>query len=188
MIIPTLRGYEINSQSPKGYHITQLAMDIMCITEAFGIEKFHLVGHDWGAVIAYTLSVYFPSNVKSLTSVAVPPQFSKNDKALQEHPGQLVNSWYMFFFQLPFLPEFLISKGYLIPTLYKHWSPNYEWKDTQHLKEVLETLEMPGVAVSKHSHIRKQSSFFIDLRLIISRQQQFNIIEKIFRTCSVYQC
>ena len=70
-VAPTLRGYEPSSQPADGdYHIVRMAEDL-------GGEPVHLVGHDWGAVIAYVAAALAPDRLRSLTTLAIP------------HPGRL---------------------------------------------------------------------------------------------------
>lgn len=69
------------------------------------------MGHDWGAVIAWSLGIYYPSFVDKLVICNVPHP-GVFTKYLKNHRSQLRKSWYMFFFQLPFLPEFFTKLGH----------------------------------------------------------------------------
>ena len=81
--------------------------DILALCLCLGCERMFLVGHDWGAVVAWALAAVHPDKVRQLVILNVPhpaimPQF------LFTYPRQLLRSWYMFFFQMPRLPELLL--------------------------------------------------------------------------------
>ncbi|KAM4887456.1 epoxide hydrolase 3 [Thomomys bottae] len=105
-----LRGYG-PSDAPKdvGCYSTDLLMaDIQDVILGLGYSKCVLVGHDFGAVLAWNFSVYFPSMVERMVIVSGPPKFVFQEYSLR-HVGQLFKSKYMFLFQLPWLPEKLLS-------------------------------------------------------------------------------
>jgi len=106
VIVPDQRGYNL-SDKPKGvksYDVFTLVDDIIGLTDALGYEKVNLVGHDWGAVVAWTLAIKYPERLQRLGIMNVPhPAVMK--KFLQRDFEQFRRSWYVFFFQLPWLPE-----------------------------------------------------------------------------------
>ncbi|XP_048198425.1 epoxide hydrolase 3 isoform X2 [Perognathus longimembris pacificus] len=105
-----LRGYG-PSDAPKDvdcYTTEQIMADIQDIILGLGYSKCVLVGHDFGATLAWNFSVYFPSLVDRMVIVSSPPKFVFQEYALH-HVGQLFRSKYMFLFQLPWLPEKLLS-------------------------------------------------------------------------------
>ncbi|GAA4678063.1 alpha/beta fold hydrolase [Gordonia humi] len=110
-LAPTQRGYSPRAR-PRGrwnYRISELAADVVALIERLGTGPVHVVGHDWGAVVAWSVAADRPDLVRTLTTVSVP------------HPGAFIRSlfrsrqwlmsWYMYFFQLPWLPEFLITRA-----------------------------------------------------------------------------
>lgn len=106
VIIPDQRGYNL-SDKPKGvknYRISTLVDDIIGLIDALEYEKVNLVGHDWGAVVAWMLASKYPQRLHRLSIMNVPhPAVMK--RFLQRDLEQLRRSWYVFFFQLPWLPE-----------------------------------------------------------------------------------
>jgi len=106
VIIPDQRGYNL-SDKPKGiknYRISTLVDDIVGLIDALEYEKVNLVGHDWGAVVAWTLANTYPERLHRLSIMNAPhPAVVK--RFLQRDLEQLRRSWYIFFFQLPWLPE-----------------------------------------------------------------------------------
>ena len=110
VIVPDQRGYNLSSK-PAGlaaYALTELVSDVIAIADQLGREKIFLAGHDWGAAVAWSAALLHPQRVAKLAVLNVPHP-SVMRKFLSTHPRQLLRSWYMFFFQLPWLPEALFS-------------------------------------------------------------------------------
>ena len=101
------RGYSPGAR-PKGaehYHITELTNDVIAIANQLGFEAFHLVGHDWGAVVSWNVAMQHPKRLNSLTALAIPHTGVFFD-AVRNHPEQQQRSGYMKTFQKPFLVEY----------------------------------------------------------------------------------
>ena len=110
VIVPDQRGYNL-SDKPKGvnnYDVYTLVEDIIGLIDALGYEKVNLVGHDWGAVVAWTLAIKYPERLHKLSILNVPhPAVMK--RFLTRDFEQMRRSWYIFFFQLPWIPERFMS-------------------------------------------------------------------------------
>ncbi|XP_017906784.1 PREDICTED: epoxide hydrolase 3 isoform X1 [Capra hircus] len=105
-----LRGYG-SSDAPKDvdcYTMDLLMADIQDVILGLGYSKCILVAHDWGALLAWNFSIYYPSLVERMVVVSAPPMSVYQDYSLH-HIGQFFRSNYMFLFQLPWLPEKLLS-------------------------------------------------------------------------------
>jgi pimeloyl-ACP methyl ester carboxylesterase len=105
-----LRGYN-DSDKPKdvsAYQISELVNDIKGVIQGLGYESCILVGHDWGGMIAWYLAYTYPQLVDKLIVMNIPHP-AKFTEALRSNPQQLLRSWYIFFFQLPLLPELLFQ-------------------------------------------------------------------------------
>jgi pimeloyl-ACP methyl ester carboxylesterase len=105
VVAPDMRGYNLSSK-PSGiasYKSEAVAKDIADLIRHLGEESAVLVGHDWGAAVAWFVAMEHPEVVKRLVIVNVPHP----KRMLQglRTPRQIRKSWYMFFFQLPFIPE-----------------------------------------------------------------------------------
>lgn len=104
------RGYSPGAR-PEGrraYRLDLLSADVVALIERIGTGPVHLVGHDWGAAVAWVLAAARPDLVRTLTAVSVP------------HPGafvrsmlsslQAAHSYYMLLFQFPRLPEWVARR------------------------------------------------------------------------------
>ena len=110
VIVPDQRGYNLSSKpsAVAAYALTELVSDVMAIADQLGQEKIFLAGHDWGAAAAWSAALLHPQRIARLVVLNVPHP-SVMRKFLSTHPRQLLRSWYMFLFQLPWLPEALFS-------------------------------------------------------------------------------
>lgn len=106
VIVPDQRGYNLSDKplGAKHYRVDELVKDVIGVIDALGYEKVNLVGHDWGAVVAWTLAIKYSQRLHKLSIMNVPhPAVMK--RFLTRDLEQLRRSWYVFFFQLPWLPE-----------------------------------------------------------------------------------
>jgi len=111
VIIPDQRGYNL-SDKPAGianYSIDLLARDVVGVLDNVAGSKAFVVGHDWGAAVSWYLAARYSDRIHrtAMLSVPHPRVFIKN---LIMNPAQLRKSWYMFLFQLPWLPEFIVRR------------------------------------------------------------------------------
>ncbi|MEP7050116.1 MAG: alpha/beta hydrolase [Pseudomonadota bacterium] len=105
-----LPGYGESERLPNvlDYRAALVAADIAGLIRALELPSVHVLGHDWGGTLAYCLAAEHPELVKGLIVLnAGHPELFRT--ALQ-HYEQLRRSWYMFLFQLPWLPEWLLQR------------------------------------------------------------------------------
>jgi len=118
VIVPDQRGYN-RSSKPSGvsaYTLTELISDVIAIADQLGQDKIFLAGHDWGAAVGWSAALLHPQRVAKLVVVNGPhPAVMR--RFLSTRLRQLLRSRYMFFFQLPWLPEAVFSAiGFRIGT------------------------------------------------------------------------
>jgi pimeloyl-ACP methyl ester carboxylesterase len=109
VVAPDLRGYN-ESDKPEdvsAYRMTELVNDVKGIIETLGNGRCVLVGHDWGGAIAWSTAYAHPDLIEKLIILNLPHPAKFASGLLT--PQQLLRSWYIFFFQVPFLPELLIQ-------------------------------------------------------------------------------
>jgi epoxide hydrolase 4 len=110
VVVPDQRGYNL-SDKPKGagsYDIDQLAADVIGIADHLGHKTFDIAGHDWGAAVGWWLAGQSAGRVRRLVALNAPHPAVWME-AIHNNPAQRRKSWYVRFFQMPFLPEFLIG-------------------------------------------------------------------------------
>ena len=104
------RGYNLSSKpvAVSDYAAPLLTRDVVCVADQLGCERFYLAGHDWGAAVAWALALQYPQRLHKLAIINVPhPAVMMH--TLRTNPRQWLRSWYMLFFQLPWLPETALS-------------------------------------------------------------------------------
>jgi pimeloyl-ACP methyl ester carboxylesterase len=109
-LAPDLRGYSPGAR-PSGrraYAGELLAADVAALLERVG-RPVHLVGHDWGSAVGWYVAASRPDLLLSWTAVSVPHPAAF--MASMTRSTQLLKSWYMGFFQLPVLPELLLTRA-----------------------------------------------------------------------------
>ena len=110
VLAPDQRGYNTSDkpQAVSAYSIDTLADDVAELIKSTGRTQANVVGHDWGAAVAWWLAIQHPQLVKRLSILNLPhPKVLT--RALTRSGRQLLKSWYAFSFLLPKIPEFLLS-------------------------------------------------------------------------------
>ncbi|HVF25044.1 MAG TPA: alpha/beta hydrolase [Anaerolineales bacterium] len=109
VIVPDQRGYNLSDKPEvvKAFSMDELVKDVIGLIDALGYEKVNLVGHDWGAAVAWVVANQYAERLHRLGILNVPhPEVMK--RFLKRDLEQLRRSWYILFFQLPWLPEALM--------------------------------------------------------------------------------
>lgn len=100
------RGYN-RSGKPAGaasYDLDVLASDVLEFAEQFGLDRFPLVGHDWGASVAWWIASNHPDRLSRMAVLNAPhPALWKH--AMRHNPAQRKKSWYVYVLGIPWLPE-----------------------------------------------------------------------------------
>lgn len=146
-VAPTLRGYEPSSQPADGdYHVVRMAEDVVGWIDDLGVERVHLVGHDWGAVVAYAAAALAPERLDSLSTLAIPHPGRLRTDGIPKLPSQIRKSWYMLFFQLRGLSDWVLERDdwAFVERLWRDWSPGWA-PPPEELAAVKRTLAQPGV-------------------------------------------
>ncbi|MGO8999451.1 MAG: alpha/beta fold hydrolase [Polyangiaceae bacterium] len=109
VVMPDMRGYG-GSEKPRGvesYAVEHLVGDVVGLVEAMGARRAHVVGHDWGGVVAWWTAMLRPEMIDRLAIVnaAHPVAYL----AAMHTAAQLRRGWYVYLFQLPWLPEWVLG-------------------------------------------------------------------------------
>ena len=107
-VAPDLRGYNLSDKPARveDYRVEKLVGDVLGLADHFGARDVSVVGHDWGAAVAWDMAARHPERVRKVASLQVPPLAVWLTNITIK---QLLRSWYMLFFQLPRLPEWWIG-------------------------------------------------------------------------------
>jgi pimeloyl-ACP methyl ester carboxylesterase len=113
VLVPDQRGYNL-SDKPEGrraYDLDALAKDVVGLADALGRQTFSVVGHDWGGLVAWWTASRFPDRVAKHVALNAPhPQVA--GAYMRSHPSQMLRSMYVGFFQIPRLPEAMLSANH----------------------------------------------------------------------------
>ncbi len=150
VVAPFMRGYAPSSIPADGsYHVGALMDDALRVhSAAGGTEHDVVIGHDWGAIAATGLAAMPDSPFAKAVIMSVPPAAAFRplgrvpDRGLlaRELLRQLLRSWYIMYFQLPWLPE--RSASWVPPLLWRRWSPGYDAEqDLRHVDAAIGTPE-----------------------------------------------
>ena len=110
VLVPDQRGYHL-SDKPEGRHayaLDILAQDVIGLADALGRRSVHLVGHDWGGLVAWWTASRHPERVAGLVAINAPHP-DVVGSYMRAHPTQMLRSLYAGFFQIPRLPEAMLS-------------------------------------------------------------------------------
>lgn len=131
VIVPDQRGYGASDHpgDVEAYSILHLAGDVVAVLDDCGLDRCHVVGHDWGAAIAWTLAAVMPDRVDHLVALSVghPSAFVAAGVAQRE------KSWYMLLFQFPDIAEQWLSND--------GWTNFREWMTHPDADAVIAELE-----------------------------------------------
>lgn len=154
VIAPDLPGYGESGQLPnvRDYAREALAADLAGLIRALGLEHAHVIGHDWGGVLAYLLAALHPELVQRLIIINAPhPTLMM--RALG-HFDQLRRSWYIFLFQLPLLPEWLVHQRAAISVCLRGMEVRAGAFSDADVERYWAAMRVPGVARAALSYYR----------------------------------
>lgn len=179
VLAPNQRGYP-GSEQGGSFATADLAADVVAMIDAMGADKAAVVGHDWGGGVAWTVAQLYPQRVEKLVAMNCPPP-SVLKRELLTNPVQAAKSWYMFFFQLPALPEKFVSKN--IPATLIAGSYNRDAWDRESLATYIEAFATPAdargavnwyrAAMRKPEVSRKSVPIGIPILIIWGAQDRF---------------
>ncbi len=133
VVVPDLRGYGLSGkpEAIDAYALPLLAADVMAVLADLGISRAHVVGHDWGAALAWGLASLAPDSVDHLVvlSVGHPSTFRRTAR-------QREKSWYMLLFQFPGIAERWLTQD--------DWASFRTWAGHPDADQVIAELESTG--------------------------------------------
>lgn len=151
----SLRGYEPSSQPPDNdYTMQALVGDVIAWAHELSDDPIHLIGHDWGAAIAYSAAAFAPDKFRSAAALAVPHPTRFGIEG-RRHAKQAMLSWYMLFFQLRGVSEWVARQNdyAFIKWLWRKWSPGWN-PPKEDMEDVIATFRQSGVLEASLGYYR----------------------------------
>lgn len=143
---PNLRGYPPSDIAPErnAYHLRSLVEDVACVVRATGYERAHIVGHDWGGVIAWTFAGLYPQRLARLAILNAPHMKLYTDRVRRS--SQMLRSLYVLLFRLPLLPERLLAGRHfrLVRTIFRTMPARKPAFTEQGIEAYVNMLAQPG--------------------------------------------
>jgi pimeloyl-ACP methyl ester carboxylesterase len=155
VVAPDMRGFNLSDKPAgiKNYRIDFLVNDVLGLIKYFGKEKAAIVAHDWGAGVAWALAQRHPEVVSKLVVMQVPPPAAWRANFTFR---QLQRSWYMFFFQLPRLPEWWATANDFarVDKMYRETSVRPDAFTDSDIAAYKDALRQPGALRSSLNYYR----------------------------------
>jgi pimeloyl-ACP methyl ester carboxylesterase len=134
VIVPDLRGYGRSDKPPsvRDYGMRQLVGDVLAVIGSSGAERAHVVGHDWGAAIAWVLAAYAPAQVERLVALSVGHPAAIRAAGYEQRE----KSWYMLLFQFEGIAEQWLTG--------EDWAHFRKWSRHPDCEQVIADLKRDG--------------------------------------------
>ena len=156
VVAPDMRGYNFSDKPPgvRAYRVELLTRDVERLILACGERTAVVVGHDWGAIVAWIAAMRHPGRVGKLAILNVPHPGRFLHGLLS--PGQLLRSSYMFFFQIPRLPEEVIRAGdfALLRSVLGRDPVQREAFAAEDIERYIEAMAQPGALTASLNYYR----------------------------------
>jgi pimeloyl-ACP methyl ester carboxylesterase len=173
VLAPDLRGYNESDRPPgvKSYRLRLLMEDVIGLIRHAGAERAVVVGHDWGGVIAWKLAMTHPQWVERLIILNSPHPAAYRRQL--HNPMQLLRSWYILFFQLPWLPERLLAwRDYTLLERMLRREPvragTFSRRDVQRYKDALSQPGAPTATINYYRALLRYGEALSGIRPILA--------------------
>lgn len=154
VVAPDLRGYNDSDKPTKGYNVSTLLRDIVGLIKGLGYEKAVIIGHDWGGVLAWAFAMRYPQMTEKLIGLNAPPPwtYAREMRAWK----QMRKSWYVLFFQLPWLPEYLLGRNHaaMIARILRGSAVQKSAFPPEALQRYREAMSKPGALTASLNYYR----------------------------------
>jgi epoxide hydrolase 4 len=155
VVAPDMRGYNLSDKPPRveDYRIEFLVADVLGLIKHFGNSQAAIVAHDWGAGVAWAVAQRHPEVVSQLAALQVPMPVAWRDNMTLR---QFLSSWYMFFFQLPRVPEWWASRNDFarIERMYRETIVRPDAFTVEDIAAYKDALRQPGALTSSINYYR----------------------------------
>ena len=171
VVAPDMRGYNL-SDKPLGvraYRVELLARDVERLIVACGEGTADVVGHNWGAIVAWIAAMRYPERLERLAILNVPHPARFLDGLLS--PMQLLRSSYVFFFQIPRLSEELIRAGdfALLRSVFRRDPVRPGALTAEDIERYIEAIAQPGTLTATINYYRALLRYPVETRALLRR-------------------
>jgi pimeloyl-ACP methyl ester carboxylesterase len=134
VIAPDLRGFGESSKPAEvdRYGVLDLVGDVLGILDSAGVQRAHVVGHDWGAALAWAMAAFVPDRVDHLVALSVGHPSAFRDVGFEQRQ----KSWYMLLFQFEGISEQWLSAD--------DWANMRAWSGHPDIDQITKDLARPG--------------------------------------------
>lgn len=168
VLAPDMRGYNLSGRplEQDAYELDHLVADVAALVRATGCPRAHIVGHDWGGIVAWTFADKYPELVDRLVILNAP--HLKLYLREVRHPRQMIKSWYMLFFLLPRLPELALSSNNFkaVRDMFKLRPARDGAFSDKDIETYIEALSQPGALTAALNYYRANLTI-INMRKIM---------------------
>ena len=156
VVAPDMRGYNLSDKPKKvsDYTMEILAKDIADLITALGEKEALLVGHDWGAAVAWSVAAWYPEKVTKLAILNVPHPAKMKQAFEGFNLQQWKKSWYIFFFQLPLFPEKIVGTEKFFRQTFSKMGINKNAFSKYDIDQYVEAYKQPGAIKSTIAYYR----------------------------------
>lgn len=139
IIAPDFRGCGDTEVTEEGSDKKTLAGDMRALLDHLGVDRAIVVGHDWGAPIAYRFALDFPERTSGLIVLNGRMPLIQQHTDLMFTPQQVRERWYFFFNLVPDLPEIMIGRAMreFFTTMFAHWAGSKPSHDDAAINELI---------------------------------------------------
>jgi pimeloyl-ACP methyl ester carboxylesterase len=178
VVAPDMRGYNLSEKPPgvAAYRIDHLVKDVVELLRTFGGEAGgFLIGHDWGGLVAWHTASRHPELVKKLVILNAPHP-NRYLEVLRTSRSQQVKSLYVAFFQIPWLPERLLTArhGALVERSLRNAGINVENFTPEDMHSYRQAITRPGAASSALNYYRAMAR-----RMLRQRMKEDSILVQV---------
>jgi pimeloyl-ACP methyl ester carboxylesterase len=156
VLAPDLRGYNLSDRpaAQSAYRLEHLVRDVAALVRATGHPRSHIIGHDWGGVIAWAFAGQYPELVDKLVVLNAPHLKIYFKKV--RYPRQMLRSWYVLFFLMPRLPEFVLSaKNYrAVREMFRRSPASKKAFSDEDTEQYIQALASPGALTAALNYYR----------------------------------
>jgi epoxide hydrolase 4 len=171
VVAPDMRGYNLSDKPPgvRAYRVELLARDVERLILACGEQTAEVVGHDWGAIAAWIAAMRHPERVGKLAILNVPHPARFLEGLLS--PMQLLRSSYVFFSQIPRLPEEVIRAGdfALLRSVFRSDPVRPGAFTAENIERYIEAIARPGALTATINYYRALLRHPREMRALLRR-------------------